>query len=141
MEIVIGIAILGIVIWVFVLRSVGAARGKAIASEFNSASESIKITMNQLVLEVTKSEPGRLSKNDFHRLVEKAADDFSRYAQIVHVVSSKINQSSGKASKPLDEFLSEATAEFAVAIGVSIEQRNPVLLLQVMDKYRIKQTG
>jgi hypothetical protein len=140
MEIFIGIVILVIVFWVLALRNTGAASGKAIANDFNVASEKIQITMNELVREVTKSEPHRLSKNDFQHLVEKAADDLSRYAQNAHLVTSKINQASGQATKPLAEFLSDATAEFAVAIGISIEQRNPAMLLAVMDKYGIKRT-
>ena len=140
MEIVIGIVILGIVVWVLILRGVGAARGQAIGNDFNAASEKIQSTMNMLVREVSKTEPHRLSKNDFNRLVERAADDLSRYAQIAHVVTSKLNQASGQATKPLAEFLSEATAEFSVAIGTSIVQRNPAMLLQVMNKYGIKRT-
>src|SRR5947209_5891955 len=128
MEFVIGIAILGIVIWILVLRSTGAARGQAIGNDFNAASEKIRITMNELVREVAKTEPHRLSKGDFQRLVEKAADDFSKYAQIAHVVTSKLNQASGQATKPLAKFLSEATAEFAVAIGTSIVNRSPAML-------------
>ena len=70
--------------------------------------------------------------------MEGAADDFSRYAQITHLVASKVNQREGRVTKSLVDFLATSTPEFAIAIGTSIERRDPTALLKVMEKYGIK---
>lgn len=135
----IGIAILVVVVlWVVSLRNAGTASGKAIAEEFNAASDKMRTSLNELVREVPKTEPERLSPKQFHKLVERAADDFSRYAQAVYIVSSKLNQSSSKTTKPYQEFLATATAEFATAIGTAIQERNSAPLKEIMSKYGVK---
>jgi hypothetical protein len=138
MAYIVGFAILAIIVWVMFLRGAGTASGEAIGSEFNSAAEKIGVTLRELVQEVSKGEPERLSVQQFNQLVERAADDFSRYIKITYVVSSKLNQGAGRATTPLPDFLATSTSEFASAIGTSIAQRNPSSLLQVMDKYGIK---
>ena len=138
MEYVLGFAVLAIVVWVMFLRSAGTASGEAIGGEFNEASQKIQITLGELIREVSKAEPERLSNEQFHRLVEAAADDFSRYAQIAHLIGSKVSQAEGRTTKPLADFLAISTPEFATAIGTSIERRDPTALLQVMEKYGIK---
>lgn len=138
MEYIIGFVFLAVVIWVFFLRSAGSAKGEAIGSEFNLASEKVGATLGELIREVSKAEPEKLSDQQFRHLVERAADDFSRYANVTYVVSSKLNQRAGRATRPQSEFLAAATAEFATAIGAAIELRDVTSLRQVMDKYGIK---
>ena len=138
---VVGIVVLAIIVWVLFLRSAGTASGQAIVEELKVASEKVSATLNELIREVPKLAPERLSEGQFHRLVERVADDFSRYAQIAYVVSSKLNQGAGQAMTPHAAFLAEATAELAAAIGASIQSRDAGPLTVVMRKYGIKSTS
>ena len=94
--------------------------------------------MDALIRETLKSGTDRPSVDQFHHLVQRAADDFAKYIQVAHLVTSKLNQAAGRGTRPLSAFLSDATAEFAAAIGTLLESRDPTTLLAAMDKYGIK---
>ena len=138
MEVLLVIAAIAVVIWVVSLKNEGEARGEKLASDFNSAAERTKNILNQIIYEAQKTTSDRLSTEQFHQLVESAADEIFSYIQLTHQVSSKINQASGNMTKPLAEFQSEATAEFAVAIASCIDAKQPSLLLETMEKYLLK---
>lgn len=128
-----------IIVVILILRKNAAnAKGTQLGNDYNIAKINFLNTINQIISESQKTAPNRLSEEQLNQLVEKAADDMFPYIQLLYQIICLISKENGDTTtKTFVEFLSEATAEFGVAIDLCVRTKSPDLLLTKIKKYEI----